>query len=79
MRKFGDGHLFSVRGSLPRIEGSSDRQWAKNVALDVVAANIDRAIAIAREVHPDITIFDVVHHGGKTVYVDDALITAAES
>lgn len=74
MRKFGDGHLFSVRGSLPKVEGDPERRWAKNIALDVVASDIDRALVVAREAHPDITVFDVVHRGGRTVYVDDAIM-----
>ena len=74
MRKFGDGHLFSVRGSLPPIEGDRERRWTKNVALDVVATDIDRALVVARQAHPDMNVFDVVHRGGKTVYVDDAIM-----
>jgi hypothetical protein len=74
VRKFADGHLFSVRGSLPAIVGDPERRWAKNVSLDVVAATIDRALAIAREAHGDMTVFDVVHRGGRSIYVDDELL-----
>jgi hypothetical protein len=74
MVKFGEGHLYSVRGTLPKkVDGDPERRWVKNVDLSVVAPSVDRAIVIAREAHPDITIHDVVHRGGKTIYVDDTL------
>jgi hypothetical protein len=70
MRKIEGAHVWEVRGSLPKDEAKG-RPWATNTTMTVCAQTLHRAIKVAFQAHPDIEIHDVVHRGGKHIYLDE--------
>lgn len=65
--------FFTVYGSY-----AGERNYRQNKRLGIVAKGIEQAVTVAKELHPEITIFDISHHGLVDIIDSEAeiLVTA---
>lgn len=52
---------FDIQGSLPKTVG--EHTWRKNIQLIVIASTAERAMELAKEKHPGIAVWSLIHRG----------------